>query len=198
MEPQPWASSTRGQVDLVKTGIRTGSPKKLNRARSTTWGHAALAAVLAASASPPPEVAAQTASPPPLEWMAGCWEMATERSTTTERWSDAAGGVLLGSSKTMREGRVAAWELLRIQGAGDGSWQYWAYPSGQTPTTFAATSANADSVTFENPEHDFPQSITYRRRPDSLVASIQGESSSGYRQIFFAYRRIPCEAPNPG
>ena len=83
-------------------------------------------------------------------------------------------------------------------GGEDGSWQYWAYPSGQAPTTFAATSANADSVTFENPEHDFPQSITYRRRPDSLVASIQGEGSSGYRQIFFAYRRIPCEAPNPG
>ena len=153
------------------------------------------AAVLAAAlwASAPPEVAAQAASPPTLEWIAGCWEMATERSTTTERWSDATGGVLLGSSKTIREGRVVAWELLRIEESAGGSWQYWAYPSGQAPTTFTAVAANADSVTFENPEHDFPQSITYRRRPDSLVASIQGEGSSGYRQIFFAYKRASCK-----
>ena len=136
---------------------------------------------------------AQTDHDAELAWISGCWQMTSGSATTVERWGDAEGRVILGTSKTVRDGQTVAWEHLRIEWTDDGA-SYWAYPSGQAPTTFRAHSPGADSVTFSNPDHDFPQSITYRGRPDSLVASIQGTQGDETRQVFFRYARIPCDA----
>lgn len=153
---------------------------------STTplWALAlALAPACAAAQSPPASL---------LEGVSGCWERRSERSTTVERWGDAQGGIVLGTSKTIRDGQAIEWEHLRIEAHDDGTVTYWAFPSGQSPTTFTAPRATSDSVVFANPDHDFPQSITYRIRPDSLVVSIEGQTSDGFRQIFFPLGRIPC------
>lgn len=128
----------------------------------------------------------------PLAWISGCWELERGARVTTERW---AGGddLLLGTSHSTSEGRTVGWEFLRLDVSESGHIAYHAHPSDQLPTTFEAKLVTEDSVVFTNPAHDFPQSITYRRRPDSLLASIWGETSSGEREIFFPYARIPCE-----
>lgn len=52
---------------------------------------------------------------------------------------------------------------------------------------------DASSVVFENPEHDFPKKIFYRRQgPDSLVAGIEGPRGGLTRTINYPYRRIRC------
>jgi hypothetical protein len=49
---------------------------------------------------------------------------------------------------------------------------------------------------FENPAHDFPQRIIYRRlSPDSLVARIEGPGPNNTtRGIDFPMRRVNCSS----
>jgi hypothetical protein len=70
---------------------------------------------------------------------------------------------------------------------------YEAHPSGQPPATFVATVANADSVIFAAPEHDFPQRVGYRRiGRDSVLGWIDGTVRGARRRIEFPYRRVTC------
>lgn len=62
--------------------------------------------------------------------------------------------------------------------------------SGGPPTALAATFVSDTAVRFENPQHDFPQGMAYRRAgSDSLVASIDGPSGGAPRTLRFPMRR---------
>jgi hypothetical protein len=70
-----------------------------------------------------------------------------------------------------------------------------ALPSGQKETTFVASSVTADSVTFENPQHDFPQKVIYRLQPEGrLVARIEGTRDGKVRGVDFPMKRVSCDA----
>jgi hypothetical protein len=122
-----------------------------------------------------------------LEWLAGDWAGKTGASTVEERWMPAAGGVMLAVSRTVTDGRLAAFEYLRIVER-EGGLVYIAQPNGRPPTEFVLTAFTSDSATFENPAHDFPQTIRYRRRPDgSLEARVSG--AGGERSQAFVFVR---------
>jgi hypothetical protein len=110
-----------------------------------------------------------------LAWLAGVWVSADGNVKVEERWTPAEGGSMLGVSRTIKGGKLVAFEFLRIAER-DGSVAYLAQPGGRCPATaFPATQIEASSVTFENLTHDFPKRIRYAKRPDgSLEASIAG------------------------
>ncbi len=56
----------------------------------------------------------------------------------------------------------------------DGVATYVATPSDQARATFALTQRGPNEVVFENPTHDFPKRIAYRRIGDALVATVSG------------------------
>ena len=69
-----------------------------------------------------------------------------------------------------------------------------AYPSGPTETEFARSALDGSSVTFENPDHDFPQRIGYRREDDgSIVGRIEGGSGESRHVVEFPLIRVSCE-----
>jgi len=106
-----------------------------------------------------------------------------------------AGGVTLGSSRTVAGGTVREWEQIRLS-VREGQVIYTASPSGQTQTDFTGAAVSDSAFTVENPAHDFPQRIIYRRRgADSLVARIEGNSQAGPRSIDYPMQRVRCEAP---
>ena len=45
---------------------------------------------------------------------------------------------------------------------------------------------------FENPAHDFPQEVGYRRDGDNLLAWIRGTQNGKERRIEFPYTRARC------
>jgi hypothetical protein len=102
---------------------------------------------------------------------------------------------MVGQSRTVRGDTLVEYELVLLrERAGDLA--YEAHPSGQASAVFVAHSASDALVLFENPEHDFPQTIGYRRRgEDSLLAWIEGVAGGRARRIEFPYARVRCPGP---
>jgi len=58
---------------------------------------------------------------------------------------------------------------------------------------FASIAVSDTAVTFENPTHDFPQRVMYRRAGrDSLVARVEGQRRGTVRGVDCPYRRVEC------
>ena len=65
-----------------------------------------------------------------------------------------------------------------------------AIPSGQAEAAFPLKEIGENAVTFENPQHDFPQRILYRLvDKDTLVARIEGSLGGQARSADFPYVR---------
>ena len=121
-----------------------------------------------------------------LAWLAGHWCMGDARDGTDELWLAANDGQLHGLSRTSRAGRIESFEFLRIQPL-DGVVTYLAQPNGRLPTAFRLSASGANWVRFENPQHDFPQRIEYRRDGERLHAEIAGPGKGGKTAV------IPCD-----
>ena len=132
-------------------------------------------------------------------WLAGCWEQRSPGRLTMEMWMPPAGGTMMGASRTSIGGATREYEQLRLHTAGD-TLVYTALPSGQRQTDFKSTTVSATSVVFENPTHDFPRKITYRRvGEDSLIARVEGPGPNNTTRGFdIRMRRASCtDTPAP-
>jgi len=124
-------------------------------------------------------------------WMAGCWSGSRGDEHFHERWTLADPTTLLGVSHTVKAGKVTAFEFLRVI-VKNGKAVYVAQPGGVPPTEFVATNVTADQIVFENPKHDFPKRVIYRRSDaEQLTASIDG-GSAGANRVEFAMKRRGC------
>jgi hypothetical protein len=86
-------------------------------------------------------------------------------------------------------------EFVQVRKNVEGQLVFIALPSGQKETTFVASSVGEDSVTFENPGHDFPQKVIYRlQASDRLVARIEGTRGGKLRGVDFPMKRVACDA----
>jgi uncharacterized protein DUF6265 len=129
-----------------------------------------------------------------LDWLQGCWELVTPTQTIQENWIGPRAGSMLGMSRTMRDGKLVAYESIIIR-EHDGRLAYEAHPSGQPTATFMSTTLGAATVVFENPQHDFPQKIGYRRDGDALLAWTEGPVNGTTRRTEFPYHRVECGGP---
>jgi hypothetical protein len=127
-----------------------------------------------------------------LRWMAGCLEMRSGDRLVEEQRMDVRGGSMLGMARTTTARGLGEYELTLIQEKA-GRIVFEARPSGQPTAEFRATFVGADSVVFAAPEHDYPQTVGYRRSgPDSVIAWIDGTTGGKSRRVEFAYRRVSC------
>jgi hypothetical protein len=131
---------------------------------------------------------AEEAPAAPLDWLAGHW-CGDGSPRVEETWLPPVGGALHGISRTIAHDRVQAFEFLRIA-EHEGALSYLAQPGGRPATAFRWTAGGADWARFENPQHDFPTRIEYRREGDALHAEIAGPDDAGGEQsIGFRFTR---------
>jgi hypothetical protein len=129
-----------------------------------------------------------------LAWMAGCWAPEKGDAGSVEHWLAPAGGTMLGVSRTIKNGETVEFEFMQLRVNAEGKLVFIALPSGQKETTFVVLSLGKESVTFENPQHDFPQKVSYRLESgDRLVGRIEGNRGGTLRGIDFPMRRVSCE-----
>lgn len=158
-----------------------------------------LAALLCAT----PVLADEPAS---FSWMTGCWRTEAPReaesgATFTEVWIAPPGPAMFGYAYHEGEGQFQGWEQMRIERA-EGGVYFVAMPNGDAPVRFRWDNNLIRmrshphwygwSVAFENPEHDYPQLVRYRRTGNELTATIS--RMDGSDAITFEYRRIRCSA----
>ena len=132
----------------------------------------------------------QTPTIADLSWISGDWQTAPGgRAQIEEHWTNVAGGSMMGMSRTVAGDRTVEFEYLRIEQRADGVY-YVAHPKARCPgTDFKLTKASATEAVFENPQHDFPKRIIYRKSSDdSLTASIDG--GEGTKATSFSFRRM--------
>lgn len=120
-----------------------------------------------------------------LAWLSGTRAM-KGNALIEERWTDPASNMMLGLSRTVRGDKVVEFEFLRIESRADGIY-YVAQPGGRPATEFKLTKWDGTEAIFENPQHDFPKRVMYRKLPDNMVwAKVDG--GAGTKGPEFTFR----------
>jgi len=119
-----------------------------------------------------------------LAWLTGSRSM-QGAIHIEERWTEPASNMMVGVSRTIRGDKVVEFEFLRIEARADGLY-YVAQPGGRPPTDFKLTRWDGTEAIFENPQHDFPKRILYRRLPDNVVvARVDGGAGTKGQEFTF-------------
>ncbi|MET0461668.1 MAG: DUF6265 family protein [Chitinophagaceae bacterium] len=136
---------------------------------------------------------AQSPSFTTLQWLVGKWVNQTPRGKMIEEWSvindstfkahsymlSATDSITLESVELRKEG-TAAYYIPIVKGQNN-----------EQPVKFKMTSFTSKELIFENPEHDFPQKITYTLiSPDSLLAEISGTVNGQSRSRRFPMTKV--------
>jgi hypothetical protein len=122
-------------------------------------------------------------------FMVGCWESKPDANgqVNKEVWSSPQGGLMFSWATAMKGGQLASFEQTRIDMRGQRA-TYIASPEGQRPVVFTEAGPTApNQVTFENPQHDYPQRISYRAEKGGLAATIS--RMDGSRPVQYAWGR---------
>ncbi len=125
-----------------------------------------------------------------LDWISGHWCSSSNGEKIEEIWLPAHGGVMLGMSRTQDGDRTSGFEYMRIVLV-DQHPAFMAQPGGRPPVNFLRTDGDRNWVRFENPEHDFPKRIEYRRQGDTLHAMIAGPGKDG-KEFEISFEFVPC------
>jgi hypothetical protein len=126
-----------------------------------------------------------------LSWMAGCWRQENGARVIDEVWMAPAGGLMLGTGRTVNNGRVVEFEFMHIR-EDAGRIVFTARPSGQQEASFTMSKGAPREVVFENLAHDFPQRVIYRRDGDTLTGRIEGTQNGKAASVDYPLRRVEC------
>jgi len=131
-----------------------------------------------------------------LSWLSGAWVQYDGRQRIEETWSAPANDMLIGMSRTLRDGKTSAFEFLRIVARDDGVF-YVAQPQGRPPVEFRLQSLEGKQAVFVNPGNaDHLQRIVYRRNADgSLAARVEGADGDKSFAQDYLYHRAPARKP---
>ena len=121
-----------------------------------------------------------------LAFLAGCWQ----GSAGEECWLAPRGGMMLAINRgPAKPNQPPFFELLRVVEDDEGV-VLLAQPAGRAPPVpFRAVEIGDARVVFANPEHDFPQRITYRLEGARLTARVEALKDGewqGFEQVWSA------------
>ena len=101
---------------------------------------------------------------------------------------------MIGMSRTVAGGKTVFTEYIQIRESNGQLAYIVSLGLAAKPVVFKLVKGSDNEATFENPEHDFPQRIIYRREStDSLFARIEGQEKGVNKGIDFRYRRTRCD-----
>jgi len=110
-------------------------------------------------------------------WLMGRWENNSPEGNASEIWTRENDSTYLGESYfVIGDDTVSKEKIQLTQRAG----KVYYIPvmenqNGGKPVEFVLTSVSENYLAFENPQHDFPQKISYKALSrDSAIAEISG------------------------
>lgn len=128
-----------------------------------------------------------------INWLLGSWQNVTPRGVIVENWMQKDVYSYKGQSVFIQNGDTSVMENIVLKAETNGLY-YIPTVSNQNdsqPVKFKLTTSELNNFIFENPLHDFPQTISYRLvNQDSIVAEISGLSKGNLRKQQFPMARI--------
>ncbi len=117
-------------------------------------------------------------------WLIGTWQ---EAKYSFEIWKDE-GNFLSASAYQIdhQSGSKVVSEEIKLVKKGNDFYYIPDVAGPQGSIEFKITSFDENSFTAENPEHDFPKKIIYKRTGERLEATISGGSKS----ISYSFKKI--------
>lgn len=143
-----------------------------------------------------------------LHWLKGQWRAEQKRAIVTESWEMAPSATISppaspttsqksfpkslkawhgkGETRSLQENRLISKERMLIQKRRNGELVYNVWLNRATvPVSFLLTQCSSHSVTFNNPEHDFPNQLHYRQLNESTIqAKVTDNSGEGFTLTF--------------
>jgi hypothetical protein len=144
-----------------------------------------IAAALAAFAA----LQSQGAGLDDLSWLAGSWMERKGATDTEEHWLAPKGGLMMAMNRTVRDGKVVSFELLRIEMRGDKP-VYLSMPNGRPAVEFKPVEEAPSRIVFEDAGRDFPRRILYWRDGEALMARIEGKIGGEPRSREWRFERV--------
>ncbi|MBL7748476.1 MAG: hypothetical protein JNM19_13650 [Chitinophagaceae bacterium] len=133
-------------------------------------------------------VKAQTAEQ--MKWMAGTWKINAGSGVIVEQWQIINDSTLSGKSMFVKNGTDTIPQETIELAYRSGSWYYIPTVNSQNnalPVQFKVFFLKGTEFISENPSHDFPQRIAYRRIKNQLFASIEGRKNGKYGKQNFDF-----------
>ncbi|NUQ82133.1 MAG: hypothetical protein HUU10_11045 [Bacteroidetes bacterium] len=130
--------------------------------------------------------------PVQANWLIGTWGIQTKKGRMYEQWMLSPDSSLSGRSYYLKNGDTLVFETMQIISIRDTIFYVpTIFNQNQgKPVRFYSTHLSDTLMTFENPAHDFPQRIAYRRiAADSIVATISGEAGGQLRKQSYPMAR---------
>jgi hypothetical protein len=125
-----------------------------------------------------------------LHWLKGCWRTQGPGPVVTEVWLAPPMPAMIGYAYTVGESETPSWEAMRIEMIDDAP-TFVAMPGGGAAVRFRLHAGfGLTDARFDNAQHDYPQTVRYRREGNRLTAVIS--RLDGSDPMTFAYRRISC------
>jgi Domain of unknown function (DUF6265) len=125
-----------------------------------------------------------------FSWLAGNWIIKTGKGIMLEKWKVTDDSTLVGTSFFIKDGKDTIPQESIELSFRNGNWSYIPTAIGQNnnqPVPFSILFQRGTEFIAENPEHDFPQRIAYRRIKDQLYASIEGKKNGKFGKQNFDF-----------
>lgn len=109
----------------------------------------------------------------PFRWLEGVWEMKlTSGATRLEVWKESDNITLIGQSIKISGKDSVFLETIELVHRDNHFWYIPTVPdqNNALPVPFRLVKEEGMKLTFENPQHDFPQRIIYYLKPQTDTA----------------------------
>ena len=125
-----------------------------------------------------------------MKWLTGTWKINTGNGVIVEEWQITNDSTLAGKSYFIKNGTDTIPQETIELSFRNGDWYYIPTAKNQNnnqPVIFKIIFLRGTEFISENPAHDFPQRITYRRIKNLLFASIEGKRNGKYGKQNFDF-----------
>lgn len=128
-----------------------------------------------------------------MNWLIGSWEHLMPEGLLTETWTQENDSTFVGKSYFIINNKDTVHsESIRLTEQQD-VLVYSATVKGQNndePVNFKLNSDTENAFSFENPKHDYPQKIVYKKvNETSLIATISGKQQGKQTEESYPMRK---------
>lgn len=115
-----------------------------------------------------------------MEWLLGSWNRANTKPgrTASEMWVKVSDTQWNGRGINLKGSDTTFVEVLKIVIENDKLFYVADVPENKKLVYFEMTSVTPDGFVCENPKHDFPKKIVYKREGAKVTATISGGDKS--------------------